>query len=101
MFFGVGCKKSGVYGINCDVPCPTMCTGNTCHIQSGACFECERGTYGRNCENKCPTNCENNACHIGNGTCFECSAGWSGMTCDTSTLKYNIANKFLSAFFYI
>lgn len=47
--FFTGCYNASLYGINCDTPCPTNCKDSTCHIQSGACFNCKPGWTGMNC----------------------------------------------------
>lgn len=44
-----GCGKSGVYGSNCNIPCPTNCKDNMCHIQNGTCFSCQPGWMGTTC----------------------------------------------------
>lgn len=82
--FVVGCKLSGVYGTKCDIPCPFTCKGSTCHILSGACFDCEHGVYGRYCNLSCPANCMNNTCHMQNGSCMECRPGVYGSYCNQS-----------------
>lgn len=89
----IGCKHSYVYGTACDIPCPAACKGTTCHIQSGACRECEHGVYGNFCNFSCPTNCEHNVCHKQNGTCLICKPGWTGIYCNTSKNMYHIFHK--------
>lgn len=79
-----GCKQSGVYGTECDTPCPDACKDYTCHIQSGACLECEPGVFGGFCNISCPDNCKDSTCHEQTGTCFTCKPGWTGMYCKTS-----------------
>lgn len=44
-----GCNNASVYGTDCDTPCPTTCKDNTCHIQSGSCFNCKPGWSGVKC----------------------------------------------------
>lgn len=44
-----GCSNAGFYGSNCDIPCPTNCKDNTCHIKNGTCFLCKPGWNGMNC----------------------------------------------------
>lgn len=48
--FNKGCIKPGVYGSNCDTPCPIHCKNNDCHIQNGMCFECNPGWKGATCQ---------------------------------------------------
>lgn len=43
-----GCNRSGVFGINCDKPCPSHCKDNTCHIENGSC--CKTGWNGTSCD---------------------------------------------------
>ena len=47
--YHTGCFRSGVYGHNCNVPCPVNCKTNTCHIQDGSCFGCKPGWRGATC----------------------------------------------------
>lgn len=47
--FNIGCKSFGMYGSNCDIPCPVNCKYNTCHIQLGTCFGCKPGWIGTSC----------------------------------------------------
>lgn len=103
-WFKSGCKKNNVYGTDCDIPCPVACKNSTCHIQSGACLECELGVYGSYCNLSCPANCKDNRCHVKNGTCFTCKPGWTGIYCKTSNTVHHIRNQdmttwFLSIFF--
>lgn len=42
-WFYTGCNNASFYGSTCDIQCPTYCKDNTCHIQSGACFNCKPG----------------------------------------------------------
>lgn len=49
-----GCNRSGVYGRNCDILCPTNCKYNTCHIQNGSCFDCHPGWTGLYCNTSTP-----------------------------------------------
>lgn len=55
-WFYIGCINASVYGINCDNPCPTNCKDSTCHIQSGACFNCTPGWTGVECNTSKMTN---------------------------------------------
>nr|XP_034322549.1 multiple epidermal growth factor-like domains protein 10 [Crassostrea gigas] len=92
-----GCIKPGIYGSNCDTPCPIHCKNNDCHIQNGMCFECnpgwkgatcqikcENGWYGDKCSKKCVGNClYNSTCNHVTGHCdVGCDAGWKGSMCD-------------------
>lgn len=90
-----GCKRSGVYGTDCDVPCHATCKNNTCHILSGACLECEPGVYGSYCNLSCPTNCKDSICHVQNGTCLTCKPGWTGMYCRTSKNNYHSCQQYI------
>ena len=45
----IGCSKLGVYGSNCNIPCPNNCRYRTCHIMNGTCFGCEAGFKGTIC----------------------------------------------------
>uniref|UniRef100_K1QFV1 Scavenger receptor class F member 2 n=1 Tax=Magallana gigas TaxID=29159 RepID=K1QFV1_MAGGI len=49
IFYTIGCRKHGVYGSNCDIPCPINCKDNTCHIENGSCLQCEPGWFGGYC----------------------------------------------------
>lgn len=84
LWFVIGCKQSGFYGTKCDIPCSITCIGSTCHIQSGACFDCEHGVYGSYCNSSCPANCKNSTCHKQNGSCIECRPGLYGNYCNQS-----------------
>lgn len=79
-----GCKQPEVYGTACDKQCPIGCKGNTCHIQSGACLDCEHGVYGGYCNLSCPSSCKDSTCNIQNGTCMECLPGVYGRHCNQS-----------------
>lgn len=92
-WFNIGCKRSNVYGIACDIPCPIACKNNTCHIQNGGCLGCEPGVYGRYCNLSCPPNCKDSICHGKNGTCFTCGPGWAGIYCITSNTVYHTCNQ--------
>ncbi|XP_065934203.1 uncharacterized protein [Magallana gigas] len=48
-----GCKVSGVFGINCDKPCPANCKDNLCHIENGSCYWCKTGWTGKFCDTAC------------------------------------------------
>nr|XP_034321059.1 multiple epidermal growth factor-like domains protein 6 isoform X2 [Crassostrea gigas] len=88
-----GCKVSGVFGINCDKPCPANCKDNLCHIENGSCFwcktgwtgkfcdtACQPGYFGENCSMPCSPNCK--TCRNTDGLC-SCKAGWMGHNCST------------------
>lgn len=47
--FHEGCRKPGVYGSDCNIPCPINCKDNMCHIQLGHCFTCKPGWTGESC----------------------------------------------------
>lgn len=100
--FKIGCKKPGVYGTTCDIPCPFACKNNACHIQSGVCFECEPGVHGSYCNLSCTTNCKDNTCHNQNGICFLCKPGWIGIYCQTSNIAHHICYQDIntSVYFY-
>lgn len=49
-YLNTGCKVSGVFGINCDKPCPANCKENLCHIENGSCFGCKTGWTGKFCD---------------------------------------------------
>eukprot|EP00105_Crassostrea_gigas_P039840 XP_019923988.1 PREDICTED: multiple epidermal growth factor-like domains protein 10 [Crassostrea gigas] len=91
-----GCNHVGIYGSNCDNPCPTNCKDNTCHIQSGKCLNCKpgwtgiycttkcrEGWYGTNCSQQCVGHCRDGAsCDHVTGQCDRgCAAGWTGLQC--------------------
>nr|XP_034322306.1 multiple epidermal growth factor-like domains protein 10 [Crassostrea gigas] len=91
-----GCNNVGIYGSNCDTPCPTTCKDNTCHIQSGKCLNCKpgwtgiycttkcrEGWYGTNCSQQCVGHCRDGAsCDHVTGQCDRgCDAGWTGLQC--------------------
>lgn len=48
--YSIGCSKRGVYGKNCDTPCPNNCRYKTCHINKGTCFGCLAGYQGTICK---------------------------------------------------
>lgn len=91
--FNTGCIESGVYGFDCNIPCPINCEQGVCNIQNGTCFECAHGSYGNSCDEKCPVNCKDKTCHINNGTCFSCESGWTGISCYTSNITFGILDK--------
>lgn len=48
--FDIRCKKRGMYGSNCEVPCLGNCNDNSCHIQNGKCIQCKTGWLGMYCD---------------------------------------------------
>ncbi|XP_062610173.1 uncharacterized protein LOC134271954 [Saccostrea cucullata] len=97
-----GCSK-GVYGINCDIPCPINCQDQKCYIINGTCLgcsseyagkmckdECAWGWYGAGCKRQCMGHCRGNiTCNHVTGNCDGgCLAGWTGKECKQR--KYNI-----------
>nr|XP_034321035.1 multiple epidermal growth factor-like domains protein 6 isoform X1 [Crassostrea gigas] len=103
-----GCNEADMYGSNCDIPCPTNCKYNTCHIQHGTCFGCQpgwtglyckttcrEGWFGDNCSQQCLGHCKDNTtCNHVTGRCDKgCAAGWTGIfcdnVCDDGTYGYN------------
>lgn len=44
-----GCDTPNVYGIECNIPCPTNCKDKTCNIENGNCFGCTPGWIGVTC----------------------------------------------------
>ncbi|XP_056017450.1 scavenger receptor class F member 2-like [Ostrea edulis] len=49
-----GCKESGVYGNNCDLPCPNNCQELRGDIVHGTCLGCTAGWMGEFCNTSCP-----------------------------------------------
>nr|XP_034321063.1 cell death abnormality protein 1-like [Crassostrea gigas] len=45
-----GCKRSDVFGIDCDNPCPANCI---CMIENGSCLKCKTGWSGTFCDIEC------------------------------------------------
>ncbi|XP_056002100.1 multiple epidermal growth factor-like domains protein 11 isoform X3 [Ostrea edulis] len=105
-----GCSRPGVYGENCDIPCPQNCQERHCDIVTGTCLGCIPGYKGsfcdQLCDNKkygleCKQNCGNCSdgiqCNHVNGSCpngcdvgargdecdEECPYGWHGKNCAT------------------
>ncbi|XP_052694707.1 multiple epidermal growth factor-like domains protein 6 [Crassostrea angulata] len=78
-----GCKNPHVFGTECNISCPVTCKYKTCHIQTGACLDCDSGVYGSYCNLSCPANCKHNTCSTPNGTCFSCKPGFRGLYCRT------------------
>uniref|UniRef100_A0A8W8NV84 Scavenger receptor class F member 2 n=1 Tax=Magallana gigas TaxID=29159 RepID=A0A8W8NV84_MAGGI len=91
-----GCKRSGMYGDNCDKYCPTNCKDHKCHIHNGTCYACQPGwmgttcntkcrdgMYGFNCSHQCSSHCrDRSVCSHVTGQCDRgCDAGWTGLFC--------------------
>nr|XP_034311831.1 receptor-type tyrosine-protein phosphatase epsilon isoform X3 [Crassostrea gigas] len=92
------CSDFGVYGSNCDIPCPENCQERRCDVINGTCFGCtpgwvgeycttgcSLGHFGRKCESKCVGHCKDNEpCNHINGLCDNgCYDGWTGEHCTT------------------
>ncbi|XP_056003692.1 multiple epidermal growth factor-like domains protein 11 [Ostrea edulis] len=92
-----GCHKAGVYGDNCNIPCPENCQYKICNIVNGTCFgclpgwtgalcenNCQQGWYGQDCKNQCPGYCWGKAtCNHVTGNCDNgCAVGWMSSKCD-------------------
>lgn len=45
----LGCRRSGYFGDQCTLSCPTNCKEDRCHINTGYCFECLPGFKGQSC----------------------------------------------------
>uniref|UniRef100_A0A8W8MJG9 EGF-like domain-containing protein n=2 Tax=Magallana gigas TaxID=29159 RepID=A0A8W8MJG9_MAGGI len=90
-----GCRKSGYFGIDCNLRCPANCQEKRCNITTGYCLGCLPGykdqsckhicdkmTYGLECALKC-SECRNGtSCHHVNGTCTHgCADGLYGDMC--------------------
>lgn len=106
-----GCSTHGVYGNQCNIPCPSNCKEKACHIENGTCFTCEpgwtgtfctekcsEGRYGVQCIGICSGHCtDGTTCNHVTGQCDGgCAAGWTGHLCDTDcndeTYGYDCAN---------
>ncbi|XP_062593912.1 multiple epidermal growth factor-like domains protein 10 isoform X2 [Saccostrea cucullata] len=92
-----GCQEKGVYGSDCNTPCPENCQYQRCYIVNGSCLECKsgwtghmcarrcfEGWFGLGCTNKCVGHCINNDnCNHISGICDGgCAPGWTGPMCD-------------------
>ncbi|XP_062608469.1 multiple epidermal growth factor-like domains protein 10 [Saccostrea cucullata] len=92
-----GCTNAGVYGSNCNLPCPDNCQEKRCNIVNGTCLgcipgwtgdmcnkKCPWGWYGLACKNKCAGHCiGNQPCNHVTGRCEGgCADGWMGKLCD-------------------
>ncbi|XP_062571488.1 cell death abnormality protein 1-like isoform X2 [Saccostrea cucullata] len=91
-----GCSTPGVYGKNCDVPCPQNCQERHCNIVNGTCLGCVTGYKGPRCEEQCDNykygfecsltcgNCSNGEqCNHVNGSCTNgCGVGAQGYLCN-------------------
>ncbi|XP_056017452.1 multiple epidermal growth factor-like domains protein 10 [Ostrea edulis] len=114
-----GCKESGVYGYNCDLPCPNNCQELRCDIVNGACLgctagwmgefcnkSCPAGYYGLQCKSQCTGHCRDNlSCNHTTGQCdYGCGNGWTGTHCNTQCpaesygpdCRYNCSGQCLS-----
>ncbi|XP_056019839.1 multiple epidermal growth factor-like domains protein 10 [Ostrea edulis] len=93
-----GCKESGVYGYNCDVPCLNNCQELRCDIVNGTCVGCTAGWvgefcnkycpagyYGLQCRSTCTGHCRDNlSCNHTTGQCdYGCGKEWTGLHCNT------------------
>ncbi|XP_056017439.1 multiple epidermal growth factor-like domains protein 6 [Ostrea edulis] len=93
-----GCEESGVYGYNCDLPCPYNCQESRCDIVNGTCLGCTAGWVGEFCNKSCPAryyglqcgstctgHCRDNvSCNHTTGQCdYGCDNGWTGTHCNT------------------
>ncbi|XP_062592547.1 multiple epidermal growth factor-like domains protein 10 [Saccostrea cucullata] len=90
-----GCNKTGYYGRNCSLPCPTNCQHGYCHIETGVCLscspgyhgqqcklQCDGGRYGQDCEDRCGACLGYKQCHHINGSCLGgCDTGYEGDLC--------------------
>lgn len=92
-----GCNKSGVYGENCNIPCPINCKDSICNIQNRSCIGCKsgwtgqtcstkciEGWYGVNCSQQCKGHCRGGTtCNHVTGLCERgCADGWTGSMCE-------------------
>ncbi|XP_056017470.1 receptor-type tyrosine-protein phosphatase epsilon-like [Ostrea edulis] len=93
-----GCKEFGVYGHDCNLPCPNNCQELRCDIVNGTCLgctagwvgefcnkSCPAGYYGLWCRSKCTGHCRDNlSCNRTTGQCdYGCGNGWTGIHCNT------------------
>ncbi|XP_062582655.1 scavenger receptor class F member 1-like [Saccostrea cucullata] len=100
-----GCKRTGVYGPDCSLPCPDA-NCRYCHIETGACqgckpgyhghqgeLECDGGTYGQNCGQRCGACLGFKQCHHINGSCLKgCDAGYEGTFCKNECSRGKFGN---------
>ncbi|XP_056017443.1 multiple epidermal growth factor-like domains protein 10 [Ostrea edulis] len=114
-----GCKESGVFGYNCNLPCPNNCQKSRCDIVSGKCLgctagwvgdfcnkSCPAGYYGLQCRSTCTRHCRDNvSCNHTTGQCdYGCDNGWTGTHCNTQCpaesygpdCRYNCSGQCLS-----
>nr|XP_022311229.1 multiple epidermal growth factor-like domains protein 10 [Crassostrea virginica] len=92
-----GCRQVGVYGLDCNKPCPVNCQERRCVINTGHCLGClsgyqgltcsqvcKQGFFGDECSRRCG-NCRNQqTCHHINGSCLNgCDEGVKGWNCTT------------------
>ncbi|XP_062606973.1 multiple epidermal growth factor-like domains protein 10, partial [Saccostrea cucullata] len=92
----LGCPTSGVYGENCDLPCPQNCQEGHCNIVDGTCLgcvagykgsrceeQCDPSTYGLECNKTCGNCSDGDHCNHENGSCPNgCDVGVQGYRCD-------------------
>nr|XP_022310196.1 protein draper-like isoform X2 [Crassostrea virginica] len=91
------CSQVGVYGLDCNKPCPANCQEWRCDVNTGHCLGCRsgyqgltcgqvcnRGFFGDGCSRSCG-NCRNKqTCHHINGSCINgCDEGLKGWNCTT------------------
>ncbi|XP_056019843.1 uncharacterized protein LOC130054335 [Ostrea edulis] len=103
-----GCKESGVYGYNCDLPCPNNCQELRCDIVNGTCLgctagwvgefcnkSCPAGYYGLQCRSTCTGHCRDSlSCNHTTGQCdYGCGNGWTGMHCNRRNLFISKTNQ--------
>ncbi|XP_065921325.1 receptor-type tyrosine-protein phosphatase epsilon-like [Magallana gigas] len=99
-----GCSSSGVFGVNCDKPCPENCQERRCDIINGTCLgctigwlgaqcdeACPVGYHGLQCESKCVGHCKDSAgCNRTSGLCDNgCDDGWTGSNCTEECASEN------------
>ncbi|XP_078327578.1 uncharacterized protein LOC111116527 isoform X3 [Crassostrea virginica] len=92
-----GCSQVGVYGLDCNKPCPANCQEKRCDVNMGHCLGClsgyqgptcsqvcKQGFFGDECSRRCG-NCRNKqTCHHINGSCLNgCDEGVKGWNCTT------------------
>ncbi|XP_033738726.1 cell death abnormality protein 1-like isoform X2 [Pecten maximus] len=89
-----GCM-SGMYGPNCELPCPKQCNDDMCFsnatcavgceagYQGSFCNEtCQDGYFGKNCQLECGNCLDNTTCSHVKGMCpAGCQTGWISETC--------------------
>lgn len=50
LYLNLGCKSSGVFGIDCDRSCPANCKDNMCNVENRSCVGCKTGWTGTSCD---------------------------------------------------